>query len=1414
MYCRIGLDIGSTTIKLVIIDNKENIIYQKYKRHFSDIKSTIIELIENCYESLGNSTCKICITGSGGLSISKWLSIPFEQEVIACSKAIKLLCPETDVAIELGGEDAKITYFKGSMDQRMNGSCAGGTGAFIDQMAALLDTDASGINELAKSYEVIYPIASRCGVFAKTDIQPLLNDGARKEDVAASIFQAVVNQTIGGLACGMPIKGNVALLGGPLYYLSELRNRFTETLKLSDEEVIFPDNSQLFPAIGASLLSDKGEKTNLNDIQIKIKGISSIKDNDVGRLEPLFQNKEEYEKFYNRHKMSFAQRKKLEDYKGKAFLGIDSGSTTVKLVLITTEGEILYSYYGNNHGDPLGKLISVLKDIYRKTPKDVEIAYSTVTGYGESFIKAALRIDLGEIETVAHYRAADYFLPGVEFIIDIGGQDMKCMRIKDGTIDNILLNEACSSGCGSFIEGFALSLNISLKEFALAALKSKEPVDLGSKCTVFMNSRVKQAQKEGANANDISAGLCYSVVKNALYKVIKLRNEEELGEKIVVQGGTFLNDGILRCFELISNRQVVRPEISGLMGAFGAALLAKEAYYEKLAKKQKVKSSLLNLNELENLSVKKTFSRCKGCGNSCLLTINLFSNKDKFISGNRCEKGLGNNKKNKDKLPNLYKYKYERLFAYEPLALEKARRGVIGIPRVLGMYENYPFWFTLFTNLGFRVEISSTSSKSLYENGLDTVPSESVCYPAKLAHGHILDLINRGVRTIFLPSVFYEKNEFIDANNHYNCPIVISYGQVLKNNIAEIKEKNILFLTPFVSMDNEELLVKRILQEFIHFHLSRKEVKKAVKNALREQEFFKNDIENYGEKIIKYLNYRNQKGIVICGKPYHLDPEINHGIADLINSLGFAVLTEDSISHLSSLKKELRVVDQWTFNSRIYRAAQTVVEENNLELLQLNSFGCGLDAITSDQLEEMLASAGKIFTLIKIDEGKNLGAAKIRIRSLKAAIRDREKNRYKANRINIEYKNPIFDKKRKKTDTILAPQMSPIHFELVEVAGKACGYNFEVLPNVDKSDIDIGLKYVNNDVCYPGILIIGQIIKALKSGRYDINRTSVALTQTGGGCRATNYVSFLQLALKEAGFENISIISLNLVGLGKQPGFVYTPKLVNKLIMALIYGDLFMKVIYRTKPYEKVEGTSQKLYEKWNERAKIILERGDKLNFDKSIRNIIREFDNIERYNIQKPKVAIVGEILAKYHPKANDNIIKTIEDSNAEVVMPDLLDFFYYSLYNADFKYKYLGGSLLKKEASKFAINYLDYYRLSMVEGLKRSKNFTPPTQINELAKMGSSILSLGNHTGEGWLITAEMVDYLEQGINNILCVQPLACLPNHITGRGMFKSVKEKYKDVNIAAIDYDPGVSNVNQQNRIKLMLSVALDYKKNV
>ena len=1397
----IGLDVGSTTVKVVALDYNENVVYSRYKRHFSDIKSTIIELIKEAYESIGDARITLSVTGSGGLSVSNWLNIDFVQEVIACTKTVEELIPSTDVAIELGGEDAKITYFKGGIEQRMNGTCAGGTGAFIDQMATLLNTDAAGLNELAKDHKVIYPIASRCGVFAKTDVQPLINEGAAVSDIAASILQAVVNQTISGLACGKPIRGKVAFLGGPLYFLSELRRRFIETLQLREEEIIFPENSQLFVAYGAAILSRKNKEIEFKDLVNGVKEISDIKEDDIDRLQPLFNNEEEYKSFNERHKKAKAKRSKLEDYKGKAFLGIDAGSTTTKVVLINEDREIIYSYYGSNGGSPLNKVIEILKDLYAKLPEGVEIVNSTVTGYGEALIKAALHVDIGEIETIAHYKASEYFLPGVDFILDIGGQDMKCLRIKNGVIDSILLNEACSSGCGSFIESFAKSLNMKVEDFAKEALSSKAPVDLGSRCTVFMNSRVKQAQKEGAQVSDISAGLSYSVIKNALFKVIKIRNEKEMGKKIIVQGGTFYNDAVLRSFELISKREVVRPDIAGIMGAFGCALISRERYNEN------TKTTLLSRDKINSFEMTTDFRRCGKCGNNCLLTVNKFSTEEEFISGNRCERGLGIEKV-KDEVPNLYKYKFKRTFAYKPLKKDEARRGIIGIPRVLNMYENYPFWFTLLTKLGFRVEISQVSSKKIYELGIETIPSESACYPAKLAHGHIMSLINRGIKTIFYPCIPYERIEFKDADNHYNCPMVTSYPEVIKNNMDILKEENIKFIEPFFSLENRKALVKRIVEEFADYDVTKAEAEEAVRAAYEERANFDEDIRNKGKEVLDYLKKTGKTGIVLCGRPYHIDPEINHGIPDIINSFDMAVLTEDSVAHLGEdLDTKLRVVDQWMYHSRLYRAANFISKEDSLELIQLNSFGCGLDAVTTDQVAEILASKGKIYTCLKIDEGNNLGAAKIRIRSLKAAMEERSRNNYKPVEEKIDYSTPVFTKEMRKTHTILIPQMSPIHFEIVEEAVKSSGYNVEVLPSIGNEAVEEGLKYVNNDACYPSIIVVGQMIHALKSGKYDLNNTSLIISQTGGGCRATNYIGFLRKALKEAGFGNIPVLSFNALGMEKQPGFKITYKLIKKALMAVIYGDLFMRVLYRTRPYEKVKGSADELYKKWNEIAKENVRNGSKSEFNENIKKIINDFDNLELLDIVKPRVGLVGEILVKFHPTANNDVVKTIEEEGAEAVMPDLMDFFFYSAYDAEFKYEKLGATYTSKQLNSFAIKWMESYRKVMKKALKESKRFSAPKHIKELGKMASSILSLGNQTGEGWFLTAEMIELIESGADNIICMQPFACLPNHVTGKGMIKALKEKYPKANIVAVDYDPGASHVNQLNRIKLMLSVA-------
>lgn len=1398
-YYKLGIDVGSTTIKVVALDSYNKVIYNDYRRHFSDIKNTLIDSLEECFKKIGNFDLKITVTGSGGIGVAQWLQCDFQQEVIACTRAVEEFINKTDVVIELGGEDAKITYLKGGIDQRMNGTCAGGTGAFIDQMAILLNTDAQGLNILARDAENIYPIASRCGVFAKTDIQPLINEGAKKSDIAVSIFQAVVDQTISGLACGKPIRGKVTFLGGPLHFLDSLRERFIKTLNLKEGEYFAPENSEIYVALGAAILSENNEIISSKELIKKLNSISEkeIEDN---FLEPLFKNDKEYFDFKKRHDSSVVPKSDLKTYKGNIFLGIDVGSTTTKAVVLGQNGELLYSSYNNNEGSPLNKTLEILKELYILINKDTRIAKATVTGYGERLIKVALGIDIGEIETICHFRGAKEFMPNVEFILDIGGQDMKALMIKDGVINNILLNEACSSGCGSFIEGFSKSLGISIDEFAKLAISSKRPVDLGSRCTVFMNSKVKQVQKEGVSVSDISAGLSYSVIKNALYKVIKIRNFDELGKNIIVQGGTFYNDGILRSFEKITGINVVRPEIAGLMGAYGAALISKENHKENEI------STIITRDKINDFTIETSCERCGICGNNCLLTINKFSETEKYITGNRCERPLGEIAKKKN-VPNLYKYKLKRIFSYKPLSKEEAIRGEIGIPRVLNMYENYPFWFTFLTKLKFKVVLSSISNKEIFKLGIETIPSESACYPAKISHGHIMYLINKGLKIIFYPCVPYEYKEDSGANNHYNCPMVTSYPDVIKNNIDDLKEKNIKYLSPFLSLHNKEKLYKRLYEIFEEFNVTKKEIIEAVDAAFNERENVVSDIRKKGEETLKYIEEHKMKGIVLSCRPYHIDPEINHGLTDIITSFNMAVLTEDSVAHLGNLERPIRVVDQWMYHTRLYRAAAFVKERTDLELIQLTSFGCGLDAVTSDQVEEILASRGKMYTLIKIDEGSNLGAVKIRIRSLKAAMEEREKNNVKLKNIDNSYKKNLFTKEMKKDWTILAPQMSPIHFQFIEKAVRASGYNIDVLPANDKEAIEEGIKYVNNDACYPSILVIGQMINALKSGKYDPNKTALIISQTGGGCRATNYVGFLKKGLREAGFPNVPIISLNVLGMERQPGFKISYRLIKKLMMGVIYGDLFIRVLYRVRPYETVKGSANKLYEYYREKAFKNVENGNKNEMNKLVKEIVKAFDTLEINDEVKPKVGIVGEILVKYHPTANNNIVDVLEKEGAEVVVPELLNFFLYCCYNSKFKNRYLSGSSIVKTGCDIAISYIESYRKVVIKELQNSERFGYPSSINNLAKKAANVVSLGNQTGEGWLLTGEMVELIESDVNNIVCIQPFACLPNHITGKGMIKALKSKYPLANIVAVDYDPGASEVNQLNRIKLMMSVA-------
>lgn len=1357
------------------------------------------EVVQKAYDSLGDIPLSPVITGSGGLALSKHLGIPFVQEVVAVATSLKDFAPQTDVAIELGGEDAKIIYFTGGIDQRMNGICAGGTGSFIDQMATLLKTDAEGLNEYAKNYEALYPIAARCGVFAKSDIQPLINEGATKEDLSASIFQAVVNQTISGLACGKPIRGNVAFLGGPLHFLTELKQAFIRTLKLTDSQVIAPAHSHLFAAAGAAMNSDKNVHTTLGMLCTKLSEKIEI-EFEVTRLEPLFNNEEEYKKFLDKHSENNVKKGDFNQYSGKLFLGIDAGSTTTKAAVIDEDGRLLYSFYSSNNGSPLKTALKAVKEIYSVMPNGSKIVRSCSTGYGEALLKSALLLDEGEVETVAHYTAAAFFEPEVDCILDIGGQDMKCIKIKNHSVDKVQLNEACSSGCGSFIETFAKSLNYDVSEFAKIALFAKNPIDLGSRCTVFMNSKVKQAQKEGASVADISAGLAYSVIKNALLKVIKLTDPKDLGRKVVVQGGTFYNDAVLRSFERISGCEAVRPDIAGIMGAFGAALLARERYTGQ-------ESTMLSIKQINELKFETSMSRCKGCTNHCLLTINRFTGGRQFISGNRCERGLGREKKNSG-IPNLFDYKLKRVFShYTPLTADNAVRGTVGIPRVLNMYENYPFWFTFFTELGYRVVLSPESSRKIYELGIESIPSESECYPAKLVHGHISWLLKQGIGYIFYPCVPYERCEAEGAGNHYNCPIVTSYGENIKNNVDELKNPDIIYQNPFVSFENEEIITKRLSVFFAEENgIPAADIRRACATAWKEMQAVRDEMSAKGLETLKYMEEHNCHGIVLAGRPYHADPEINHGIPGLITSYGVAVLTEDSISELGTVDRPTIVMDQWMYHSRLYKAASFVATRKDLDLIQLNSFGCGLDAVTTDQVSDILTKQNRIYTVLKIDEVNNLGAARIRIRSLLAAIEDRKRKNIEPVNKDTAHHRVIFTEEMRKEYTILTPQMSPIHFDILGPALASCGYNIEVLPS-DSSCVDYGLKYVNNDACYPSLIVVGQFMQALMSGKYDLNKTALIITQTGGGCRATNYIGFIRRALENAGMGQIPVISMS-AGIEKNPGLDINMKMLHRALQALIYGDVFMRVLYKTRPYEKVKGSANALHQKWLTIAKKQVTTGNKKEFKNNIRQIVREFDELELLDIKKPRVGIVGEILVKFLPLANNHLVELLEAEGAEAVCPDLVDFFMYSLYNANFQAEYLGKKKSGAMINNLVIRYIEYYRKAASTALAASSRFEPPIHVSKLAEYAGPVVSCGNQTGEGWFLTGEMIELIHSGVPNIVCAQPFGCLPNHVVGKGVIKELRHKFPESNIVAVDYDPGATEVNQLNRIKLMLSTAV------
>ncbi len=1394
---KVGIDVGSTTIKLVVLDHEKNILYKNYARHFSEIGNALQENLTHLKTIVGEKKFSFALTGSAGMGIAQRIGLPFVQEVIACATAVRELIPQTDTVVELGGEDAKITYFGDAPEQRMNGVCAGGTGSFIDHMASLLSTDAPGLNALAAKGKQIYTIASRCGVFAKTDIQALMNDGAEKADIALSIFQAVVNQTIGNLAQGRPIDGNVAFLGGPLHFLPELKKRFIETLNLDSEHVVAVDYGNYFVAMG-SALSDEAKNIDVAQLETSIERAKEAAAAETRKADfTLFDSQEEYEDFRRRHDKDKVKRGDLAAYAGPVYVGIDAGSTTTKITAIGRDKEILYTSYGSNQGSPLQTVVREMKELYKAMPEEAWIAGTMTTGYGEAIVKAAIHADGGEVETFAHLRAAQEFCPEVTFVLDIGGQDMKCFFVKDGSIGNITLNEACSAGCGSFIQNFAEGLHMTPAEFAKKALTSKAPVDLGTRCTVFMNSKVKQAQKEGAEVADISAGIAFSVIKNALFKVMQLKDVGELGNHIVVQGGTFYNDAVLRCMEKLLDRDVIRPDIAGLMGAYGAAILALES--------GQAHSSVLSAEQLDAFTVATSSYRCKGCGNKCLITMQKFPDGSKYFTGNRCERGVGGEKQTEEQTPNIYKYKYDRVFRhYKPH--EGAKRGRIGIPRVLNMYEDYPFWFTFLDELGYEVVLSGKSSAKMYYKGMATVPSDSLCYPAKITHGHIVDLIEKGVKKIFYPCEPYNMEDDVNASdNHFNCPIVASYAENIRGNMDILREQDIDFIQPFLPIHDKKRLIARLYEELGRKEgISKHEIAAAVEAAYKEIEQYRQDVRDYGAKILARIEKTGEQAILLVGRPYHVDPEINHGIPEMIQSYKLPILSEDAVYHLPVKAGKLKVVNQWSYHARLYHAAQFVAEHDNLTLIQFSSFGCGLDALTTGQCKEILEQHHRIYTMIKLDEVSNLGAARIRLRSLMAAL---------ARRTPVAYKEippierPRFTEDCKATHTILAPQMAPIHFELFKTAIRKYGYNVVIPPMPGKEAIDTGLRYVNNDMCYPAIVVIGQLIQALKSGMCDPDHTSIMLFQTCGACRATNYLSVLREALKYAGYPQVPVFAVH--GLKDETdAFNLDRAMLIDAIKAAIYGDTLMNVRNRMMPYETTQGATQALSHKWMERCKAEINHGSYFKFKKNIKAIVRDFDNLPiDEKLWKPKVGIVGEILVKYHPVANNHIEKVLMDEGAEVVMPDFVDFFLYSAYDSIAKHKLLAGKYKDQFFGKMFIKAIEFFRKPMRKALRESRHFRAPNTIYETAELAARHVSLGNMAGEGWFLTGEMVKLIDEGVPNVVCLQPFGCLPNHITGKGVMHELRTSYKGANITAIDCDAGSSEVNQLNRLKLMLAVA-------
>ncbi|MGM0431124.1 MAG: acyl-CoA dehydratase activase-related protein [Spirochaetota bacterium] len=1427
----LGIDIGSTTAKVVLTNSEGTILLSKYQRHNAEVFRILLEMLQEVEKMTGSeNVVSVLFTGTAGMGIAERSTVPFVQEVVASGEVIKKYLPEVRTFIDLGGEDAKIIFFDDNLkpDMRMNGNCAGGTGSFIDQMAELLHVPVAQLSAEAEKSTDTYAIASRCGVFAKTDIQNLISRDIPSADIAASIYRAVSFQLISSLARGMDIRGKLLFAGGPFSFQPELRRTFLEIVEMGDDDVVDPRvvdpelSNEFIPAAGAALRArSTGRAFSMSSLVQTLQDSRHIRLSSTPTLPRLFENEQEFVEWEKRFEQYSIKQVDLSELDGKdVFIGIDSGSTTTKIVLIDVDGRLGYSFYATNKGNPVETVITGLRQLQQELDEkhvQVHLASTASTGYGEDLIKFAFNLDYSYVETIAHYRGARFFEPDVSFIMDIGGQDMKAIFVKNGVIQNIELNESCSSGSGSFIQTFAQSMNTDVQRFSRLACTAQAPCDLGSRCTVFMNSKVKQVLREGGEIGDISAGLAYSVIKNCLNKVLKISDSSVLGNHIVVQGGTFRNPAVLRAMELVTQRRVIRPDRSELMGAWGAALLAKDRYEQTTNKGE---SSFIGWDHFQQAAeYSKKRITCRGCENQCMVVMLTFDNRlqadgkaARFFTGNKCEKVFTNQAKHTYTGENLPEIKRELLFERQLTPEDRNSPIRIGIPRALNIWEDFPFWATLFVSSGFEVVLSDPSTQQLAETGYSTVMSENICFPAKITNGHMMNLINKQVDRIFYPKVRYNKGEFKNALNGYNCPVVTGYPQVIESSIEPESRYGVPFDNPSFSFEKKKLLLRRCVQYLTTLGVSRKVAEKAFQAAINESEKVKRLLREKADEIQKKAASEGRKVMLLLGRPYHVDPLVNMKIPEVISALGFDVITEDSVP-LSPKEKlqDVHVLTQWSYPNRLYHAAHWARGQDHVEVIQLNSFGCGPDAITVDEVKSILNLSGKNPTLIRIDEMTSPGSVKLRVRSLVESIRGRKKD-FKGTAIE-RIQTKIFTKDDKKK-TVIAPQFSPFYTDFLIAAFRNQGYTIDVLPLGDRESIELGLRYSNNDICYPATIVIGDLIKALRSGKYDLQNVAVGLTQTGGQCRASSYVSLLKRALVRAGYDYIPVVtaSTNNKGdksLNEQPGFT-----VRKLPFALtalyglLYGDVLAKLYYYASVREVEKGSAMQLVEKYIELGKNSIDQRGRKQMFRLLKRAVNEFNQLPMKHLEEvPKVGIVGEIYVKFNPFGNHYTTDWLVNKGIQPEVPPLIDFFLIPLISTQYNAK----------------NHIDEVKQFIIHLLSRAEGFMDRTfaevnsimndfkgelvpfhSIRKMAKKATQVIDLINQYGEAWLLSGDIATFAEEGVDTVVCLQPFGCIANHVIAKGVEKRIKSLYPNLNLLFLDMDSGMSEVNVINRMEFLV----------